>query len=123
VFSHIVMNELRGTISASASIRNQDHTVAGYGRVPVAELAQMDAAHQTPRHIDEPAQTPDESWVRLAPRKWMFATQPTHWDEFRIAVGGKGGALKVEQKFGWDVAYGMDCDGLRITADVKAVLP
>ena len=34
-----------------------------------------------------------------------------------------GNILKVERKFGWDLAYGMDCDGLRITADVKAVLP
>jgi hypothetical protein len=31
--------------------------------------------------------------------------------------------LEVERKFASDVAYGMDCDGLRITADVKAVLP
>ena len=31
--------------------------------------------------------------------------------------------LKVERKFGWDIAYGMDCDGLRITSNVKAVLP
>ena len=23
----------------------------------------------------------------------------------------------------WDIAYGMDCDGLRITSNVKAVLP
>jgi hypothetical protein len=34
-----------------------------------------------------------------------------------------GNVLKVERKFASDVAYGMDCDGLRITADVKAVLP
>jgi hypothetical protein len=34
-----------------------------------------------------------------------------------------GNVLKVERKFAWDVAYGMDCDGLRITANVKAVLP
>jgi hypothetical protein len=31
--------------------------------------------------------------------------------------------LEVERKFAGDVAYGMDCDGLRITANVKAVLP
>jgi hypothetical protein len=31
--------------------------------------------------------------------------------------------LEVERKFARDVAHGMDCDGLRITADVKAVLP
>jgi len=31
--------------------------------------------------------------------------------------------LEVERKFGWDVAFGMDCDGLRITSNVKAVLP
>ena len=34
-----------------------------------------------------------------------------------------GNVLKVERKFGWDIAYGMDCDGLRITANEKAVLP
>jgi hypothetical protein len=34
-----------------------------------------------------------------------------------------GNVLKVERKFAWDIAYGMDCDGLRITANVKAVLP
>jgi hypothetical protein len=31
--------------------------------------------------------------------------------------------LEVERKFGWDIAYGMDCDELRITSNVKAVLP
>jgi hypothetical protein len=31
--------------------------------------------------------------------------------------------LEVERKFASDVAYGMDCDGLRITSNVKAVLP
>jgi hypothetical protein len=31
--------------------------------------------------------------------------------------------LEVERKFARDVAYGMDCDALRIAADVKAVLP
>jgi hypothetical protein len=34
-----------------------------------------------------------------------------------------GNVLKVERKYGWDVAFGMDCDGLRITSDTKAVLP
>jgi hypothetical protein len=34
-----------------------------------------------------------------------------------------GNVLKVERKFAWDIAYGMDCDGLRITANEKAVLP
>jgi hypothetical protein len=34
-----------------------------------------------------------------------------------------GNVLKVETKFASDLAYGMDCDGLRITANVKAVLP
>jgi hypothetical protein len=34
-----------------------------------------------------------------------------------------GNVLKVERKFAWDTAYGMDCDGLRITANDKAVLP
>jgi hypothetical protein len=36
---------------------------------------------------------------------------------------GKAKVLEVERKFGWDIAYGMDCDGLRITSNVKAVLP
>jgi hypothetical protein len=31
--------------------------------------------------------------------------------------------LEVERKFARDVAYGMDCDGLRITSDTKGVLP
>jgi hypothetical protein len=31
--------------------------------------------------------------------------------------------LEVERKFAWDVACGMDLDGLRITSDTKAVLP
>jgi hypothetical protein len=31
--------------------------------------------------------------------------------------------LKVERKFASDIAYCMDCDGLRITANEKAVLP
>jgi hypothetical protein len=31
--------------------------------------------------------------------------------------------LEVERKFVWDIAYGMDCDGLQITSNVKAVLP
>ena len=34
-----------------------------------------------------------------------------------------GSILKVERKFASDIAYGMDCDGLRITANEKAVLP
>jgi hypothetical protein len=34
-----------------------------------------------------------------------------------------GNVLKVERKFEWDIADGMDCDGLRITSDTKAVLP
>jgi len=31
--------------------------------------------------------------------------------------------LEVERKFAWDIAYGMDCYGLRIASDTKAVLP
>jgi hypothetical protein len=30
--------------------------------------------------------------------------------------------LEVERKFARDIAYGMDCDGLRITSIEKAVL-
>jgi hypothetical protein len=31
--------------------------------------------------------------------------------------------FEVERKFAWGIADSMDCDGLRITADTKAVLP
>jgi hypothetical protein len=54
--------------------------------------------------------------VTPAARKWV----KKNVKEDREMVGD---VLKVERKFGWDIAYGMDCDGLRITSNVKAVLP
>ena len=54
--------------------------------------------------------------VTPAARKWVRKNVK----EDREMVGN---VLKVERKFGWDIAYGMDCDGLRITSNVKAVLP
>jgi hypothetical protein len=54
--------------------------------------------------------------VTPAARKWV----KKHVSTDREMVGN---ILKVERKFGWDIAYGMDCDRLRITSNVKAVLP
>ena len=54
--------------------------------------------------------------VTPAARKWVKKNVKDHHDK---AVN----VLEVERKFGWDIAYGMDCDGLRITSNVKAVLP
>jgi hypothetical protein len=54
--------------------------------------------------------------VTPAARKWV----KRNVSKDREMVGN---VLKVERKFGWDIAYGMDCDGLRITSNVKAVLP
>ena len=54
--------------------------------------------------------------VTPAARKWV----KKHVSKDREMVGN---VLKVERKFGWDIAYGMDCHGLRITSNVKVVLP
>jgi hypothetical protein len=54
--------------------------------------------------------------VTPAARKWVKRNVK---DQHGKAVK----VLEVERKFGWDIAYGMDCDGLRITSNVKAVLP
>jgi hypothetical protein len=54
--------------------------------------------------------------VTPAARRWVTK----HVKKDRVMVGN---ILEVERKFGWDMAYGMDCDGLRITSNVKAVLP
>ena len=54
--------------------------------------------------------------VTPAARKWVKKNVKEHHDKAVKVV-------EVERKFGWDIAYGMDCDGLRITSNVKAVLP
>ena len=54
--------------------------------------------------------------VTPAARKWVKKNVKEHHDKSVKVV-------EVERKFGWDIAYGMDCDGLRITSNVKAVLP
>jgi hypothetical protein len=54
--------------------------------------------------------------VTPAARKWV----KKNVSKDREMVGN---VLKVERRFAWDLAYGMDCDGLRITANAKAVLP
>ena len=54
--------------------------------------------------------------VTPAARKWVKKNVKEDHE-------GPGRLSKVERKFGWDIAYGMDCDGLRITSNVKAVLP
>jgi len=54
--------------------------------------------------------------VTLAARKWV----QKNVSKDREMVGN---VLKVERKFAADIAYGMDSDGLRITSNVKAVLP
>jgi hypothetical protein len=54
--------------------------------------------------------------VTPAARKWVKRNVK---DQHGKAVK----VLEVERKFGLDIAYGMDCDGLRITSNVKAVLP
>ena len=54
--------------------------------------------------------------VTPAARKWVKKNVKEHHDKSVKVV-------EVERKFAWDIAYGMDCDGLRITSNVKAVLP
>ena len=54
--------------------------------------------------------------VTPAARRWVKKNVEEHHDKV-VKV------LEVERKFAWDIAYGMDCDGLRITANEKAVLP
>ena len=54
--------------------------------------------------------------VTLAARRWVKKNVKEHHDKV-VRV------LEVERKFASDTAYGMDCDGLRITANEKAVLP
>jgi hypothetical protein len=54
--------------------------------------------------------------VTPAARKWVKKNVK---DQHGKAVK----VVEVERKFVWDIAYGMDCDGLRITSNVKAVLP
>jgi hypothetical protein len=54
--------------------------------------------------------------VTPAARRWI----KKHVSKDREMVGN---VLKVERKFAWDIAYGMDCYGLRITSNSKAVLP
>ena len=54
--------------------------------------------------------------VTPAARKWV----KRNVSKDREMVGN---VLKVERKFAADIAYGMDSDGLRITSNVKAVLP
>ena len=54
--------------------------------------------------------------VTPAARKWVRKNVKEHHDKSVKVV-------EVERKFAWDIAYGMDCDGLRITSNVKAVLP
>jgi hypothetical protein len=54
--------------------------------------------------------------VTPAARKWVKENiKDRHGKAIKV--------LEVERKFAWDVAYGMDLDGLRIAADTKAVLP
>jgi len=54
--------------------------------------------------------------VTPAARKWVKKNVKEHKDK-TVKV------LEVERKFASDIAYGMDCDGLRITSNVSAVLP
>jgi hypothetical protein len=54
--------------------------------------------------------------VTPAARRWVKKNVEGHQEKL-VKV------LEVERKFGWDVACGMDLDGLCNTADVKAVLP
>ena len=54
--------------------------------------------------------------VTPAARKWV----KKHVSKDRRMVGK---VLEVERRFASDIAYGMFCDGLRITSNVKAVLP
>jgi hypothetical protein len=54
--------------------------------------------------------------VTPAARKWVKKNVKEHHDK-AVKV------MEVERKFAWDIAYGMDCEGLRITSDTKAVLP
>jgi hypothetical protein len=51
-----------------------------------------------------------------AARKWVKKNVKEHHDKV-VKV------MEVETKFAGDIAYGMDCDDLRITSDTKAVLP
>jgi hypothetical protein len=51
-----------------------------------------------------------------AARRWVKKHVKEHHDK-TVKV------LEVERKFASDIAYGMDCDGLRVTANEKAVLP
>jgi len=54
--------------------------------------------------------------VTPAARRWVKKNVKEHHD--RIVK-----VLEVERKFASDIAYGMNCDGLRVTANEKAVLP
>jgi hypothetical protein len=54
--------------------------------------------------------------VTPAARRWVKKNVKEHHDKV-VKL------LEVVRKFAWDIAYGMDCDGLRITSDTKAVLP
>ena len=54
--------------------------------------------------------------VTPAARRWVKKNVKEHHDKSVKVV-------EVERKFAWDIAYGMDCDGLRITSNVKAVFP
>ena len=54
--------------------------------------------------------------VTPAARRWVKKNVEGHRDK-TVKI------LEVERKFAWDIAYGMDCDGLRITSNTKAVLP
>jgi Resolvase, N terminal domain len=53
--------------------------------------------------------------VTPAARKWV----KNHVSKDREMVGN---VLKVERKFGWDIAYGMNCDGLRLQLAILAAL-
>jgi hypothetical protein len=54
--------------------------------------------------------------VTPAARKWV----KNHVSDDRKMVGN---VLDVERRYAWDLAYGMDCDGLRISSESKAVWP
>ena len=54
--------------------------------------------------------------VTPAARKWVKKNVKEHHDKSVNVV-------EVERKFASDIAYGMNCDGLRVTANEKAVLP
>ncbi|HEX2462177.1 MAG TPA: hypothetical protein VHJ58_18665 [Vicinamibacterales bacterium] len=54
--------------------------------------------------------------VTPAARKWVKKN-------VKYQQGESVKVLEVERTFARDIAYGMDCDGLRITSNVKAVLP